>query len=345
MYRISIEMPETIFPRVSFLLKYSERFAEAGIAIGANLSNPDLRLLHDQLALAEWRKQPGQIDTPLFIWEQRDGAGVMKNPQLRNMIKHPDVRLWFKLNTFRDWRMHNESFVYGNWHYKELCKYETLNLGPAKPDEQLVKLDEDSCRKIAMFPLVPSEFFDDLTVRRRLHSDRRIDVNFIGLVDEYPNPDDIYVRAHRRAAVLAVANLRHRRTLVGVNRVVPRDEYRTSLLRSRISLAPWGYGEYSRREYESILNGCVVIKPNTDHVRTFDPDLYQSKYYVACRPDFSDLEELVDKVLANYVDYFDMARKARDDLVEANSEERIFAYFLNLFEKQRMGQPLVQPVA
>lgn len=342
MYRISIEMPEIIFSRVRFLLQYTEGFEKAGFAIGAFLPNPDLRILHDQLALAEWRSRPGEVDTPLFVWEQVDGAGIQKNHLLRNLIAHPKVRLWFKLNTFRNWQMHNESAIYGNWHYKELCKYESLGLGHVEPDEQLVSVDEQSCSKIAMFPLIPTEFFGDLTVRRALFPDRRIDVNFIGLVDEYPNREDIYVRAHRRAAVLAIANLKHRRTLIGVNRVVPREEYRTSLLRSRISLAPWGYGEYSRREYESILSGSVVIKPNTDHVRTFAPDLYQSKYYVACLPDFSDLEGLVDNIIAHYDEFFQMTCKARDDLIDANSPDRVFAYFLNLFEAQRSGEPLAQ---
>jgi len=92
---------------------------------------------------------------------------------------------------------------------------------------------------------------------------------------------------------------------------------------SKIVISPWGNGEWCWRDYEAIYSGAVVIKPNSDFVHAV-PDLYRNnKYYVACNPDFSDLEEKISYVVENYEKFIDMRKNARNLLINHWGYEKI----------------------
>jgi hypothetical protein len=72
---------------------------------------------------------------------------------------------------------------------------------------------------------------------------------------------------------------------------VPRDEYYREMRTSKIYISPFGYGEICWRDFEAILCGCLLVKPDMRHVET-NPDIFISNQtYVPVRWDFSDLEE------------------------------------------------------
>jgi hypothetical protein len=72
---------------------------------------------------------------------------------------------------------------------------------------------------------------------------------------------------------------------------VPKDEYFRELRTSKICISPFGYGEICWRDFEAILCGCLLVKPDMSHVET-NPDIFLShQTYVPLKWDFSDLEE------------------------------------------------------
>jgi len=72
---------------------------------------------------------------------------------------------------------------------------------------------------------------------------------------------------------------------------VTRDEYYQEMMRSKICISPFGYGEICWRDFEAGLCGCLLIKPDMSHVET-NPDIFKPyKTYVPVKWDFSDLEE------------------------------------------------------
>lgn len=80
------------------------------------------------------------------------------------------------------------------------------------------------------------------------------------------------------------------RIIAPVDRV-PVDEYYREMQRSRICISPFGYGEVCWRDFEAILCGCLVVKPDMSHVET-NPDIFRPRQtYVPVRWDFSDLDE------------------------------------------------------
>lgn len=39
---------------------------------------------------------------------------------------------------------------------------------------------------------------------------------------------------------------------------------------AKIIVSPWGYGEICYRDFEALLDDCVLVKPRTDFVQTLD---------------------------------------------------------------------------
>jgi hypothetical protein len=72
---------------------------------------------------------------------------------------------------------------------------------------------------------------------------------------------------------------------------VDREEYYREMMRSNICLSPFGYGEICWRDFEAILCGSLIVKPDMAHVHT-SPNIFQpDSTYVPVRWDYSDLEE------------------------------------------------------
>ena len=80
---------------------------------------------------------------------------------------------------------------------------------------------------------------------------------------------------------------------------VGRSDYLRELSASKLCFSPFGYGEVCWRDYEAVMCGTLLIKPDTSHVRT-DPDIFVAgETYVPIRWDFADLEEKVRYYLSH----------------------------------------------
>ena len=54
-------------------------------------------------------------------------------------------------------------------------------------------------------------------------------------------------------------------------------------------ISPFGWGEICFRDFESIILGKLLIKPNCDHIITW-PNIYQENMYLPLDWDLSDLD-------------------------------------------------------
>jgi hypothetical protein len=89
------------------------------------------------------------------------------------------------------------------------------------------------------------------------------------------------------------------------NERVDQQGYYQEMRSSRISISPFGYGELCWRDFEAVLMGSLLVKPDMSHIRT-EPDIFvANKTYVPVRWDFSDLAETCSRYLED-----DQARNA-----------------------------------
>ena len=78
----------------------------------------------------------------------------------------------------------------------------------------------------------------------------------------------------------------------------------------------------------------VLIKPDMSKVIT-EPDFFKPmETYIPVKPDWSDLNETIEKVLANYKDYQYIIDNARQKVVEMYSYQNVCMYWYNFFANQ-----------
>ena len=91
-----------------------------------------------------------------------------------------------------------------------------------------------------------------------------------------------------------------------------RREYFRELETSKVVLSPFGFGEITLKDFEVFLAGGLLMKPDLSHVETWPALFRDGETMVAHDWDLSDLEEKIDRVLAGYPRFVEVARHAQE---------------------------------
>lgn len=106
-----------------------------------------------------------------------------------------------------------------------------------------------------------------------------------------------WYRAMRAEADAAAAALTGVTVLRGAG--VPIARFLTELCHSKVCFSPFGYGEVCWRDFEAVMSGAVLLKPDMGHVET-DPDIYLPwETHVPLAWDLSDLPETLRRRLGD----------------------------------------------
>lgn len=121
--------------------------------------------------------------------------------------------------------------------------------------------------------------------QRISHDGREIDVTFRGSVPK----DWIYYL--RKDIEPNLRRLKGSHRVASTDKRVSAEEYYQEMLKSKICISPFGYGEICWRDFEAILCGALLVKPDMSYVETY-PDIFEPyQTYVPVQWDFSDLED------------------------------------------------------
>jgi hypothetical protein len=108
---------------------------------------------------------------------------------------------------------------------------------------------------------------------------------------------------------------------------VSQDKYYEEMLRSKICISPFGFGELCWRDFEAILCGCLLVKPDMGHAKT-QPDLFvPGVTYVPVRWDYSDLEEQCSRYLQDDAARQRIVEQARSTLLKSLEADWFVARF------------------
>lgn len=141
------------------------------------------------------------------------------------------------------------------------------------------------------------------------------------IVSRAPANEASWIYPMRAAAAAAMARLPETWKISAPMARVPQAEYMRELLGSKICVSPFGFGEICWRDFEAILCGCLLVKPDMGHLKT-KPDVFEPGVtYVPTKWDFSDLQSacapyLQDEALRRKVAA--EARRRLDDALTAD---------------------------
>ena len=142
-----------------------------------------------------------------------------------------------------------------------------------------------------------------------------------------------YYTAHREKCIAEIKKLSPNiKVVTAENGKVPLQEYYNLMARSKIVIAPFGYGEIAPRDLESAMLGCVLIKPDMGHVETV-PNIYNPETFIPCQWNFGDLTALIGACLNDYElkrEYYvnNMKRTYRTEY----TDEKLVLHIYNLLQ-------------
>ena len=149
-----------------------------------------------------------------------------------------------------------------------------------------------------------------------------------GNMDHELRTDILYTK-HRKSAWDILEDMKETYNIVK-GQSTP-QQFVDVMKRSKVGLSPFGMGELCYRDLELIQWGCLLIKPDMSKVIT-EPDFFKPmETYVPVKADWSDLNQTIDKVLANFKDYQYIIDNSRKKVVEMYSYENGCMYWYKFF--------------
>jgi len=92
---------------------------------------------------------------------------------------------------------------------------------------------------------------------------------------------------------------------------IDRNLYMDEMSNSKVVVSPFGWGEVNYKDYEAILCGSLLLKPDMNHMDTF-PNFFKENNVAFYKWDYSDILDVVDNVLSNYSQNVQKARETQD---------------------------------
>jgi hypothetical protein len=133
----------------------------------------------------------------------------------------------------------------------------------------------------------------------------------------------------RNPAAAAIEALGNQFKVLAPTQHVGQAEYYGEMLRSKMCVCPFGYGELCWRDFEAALCGCLILKPNTGHVETAPALFVANQTYVPVAWDYSDLREKV----AYYLDHPDEMQRIATAGQRAVQEALTQPWFINRYRQ------------
>ena len=147
---------------------------------------------------------------------------------------------------------------------------------------------------------------------------------------EYTNLTSPYYDNHRRELLERLEKTAYKVIRREKGKKIPQQEFYQNMYNSKIVTAPIGYGEMAVRDIEAAAFGSVLLKPDMSHIDSY-PFIYHDKEtYVACKYDWSDVEEKIDYILTNYKELQPhLTENMRRAYQEQYSDESLVTFFYN----------------
>lgn len=113
-----------------------------------------------------------------------------------------------------------------------------------------------------------------------------------------------------------------------------RFKYVAEMKKSLISIVPFGYGEITLKDYESFINGNILLKPNMDHMSTWPNFYIKNKTFIEFPWDFKNIKINIESIKKNSYKFIKIANGGQEIYkkytVGENSNKLFYEQFINL---------------
>lgn len=326
MLKVSLNIEEGYLGRFSYMHSCREQLLARGIDFQQNISAPDISIVQDSIILRDLIARPSLVG-PSLVYERIDSAALNLGNRARNLLCDKNVKGWLKETAFRDKDMYNGPHAGGRFHLLGLLEAAPDRHYPdIKVAEPAIKLDPMILEKVITWPPVhlQTKIAAAHDLKPKAFAKRRKDISFAGTV-EYGS--DI-IAHHRMQACTELLNIPDANRVIGLGRVFRTEDYYALLTDTKIFVSPYGFGEYSFKDYEAAYAGAIVIRPPCSHVETAMVDIYAKDYCVVeTDPWMQNLKQVYEMIMDQSEYYVDRSKKVRKNLIDSHAPDKIADVF------------------
>lgn len=283
-----------------------------------------------------------------IIWvDSSDSTGITHFELL------PYVDLYLKKHLLKDRSLYQKEFyggrIFSDYYHKEFGVTDTALFSQFYPLDLNFSDKVDLCWNMGIGDVYHA--FSKWTKLRLLFPDM-VSVNYnIDYVDTAKDRTfDVFLRASSNWPRETVAF--HRKELVRrLDAILARDssisgsikgqinlkEYRQRMQNSKITFGPFGWGELNIREYEALIFGCLLFRPDLSHMETW-PDIFiDGETCIFYRWDFEDLEPKLKSLLNDDKKRVEIAQNGQEafrNSISKEGMERFSDWFIQKIEKE-----------
>ena len=290
-----------------------ESLAAIGIGFEVDVDGGpcDILLRNTESVIQPRKACPQHFDTPVILFDSYD-ITHLPIPIAKEVAK-PEVKAYLRSSTFRDAAVYFRQAQGGSYYNHVLSS----NMNGLSPDVSHRSSDEyldEVIKKIVVCnPVLPAmtskhlEFIDG----QPPVLDRPLDVLF----NDWEGVDTQIKLLKRQAYGLNSTMMRElfpeeipSTPDYGIHYIL----YLASLSNTKILVSPWGPGGFSKIDFEALLCGVIVVKPECSNIRTL-VDIYDPLhgYVQYCAPCCSDLRDVLIYILNNLDEYVGLAYDAQ----------------------------------
>jgi hypothetical protein len=264
----------------------------------------------------------------------------------------PHVDLYLKKHLFKNKSLYTQEFyggrIFSDFYHR---KYGIID---SKPFKQFYPLDTKFMNKVDLsWNMGMGDIYNAFSNKNGLSRrfPKLITTNYkVPFTD--PKTDrqyDIFMRMNTNLARETVTF--HRKELVSrldrmleidkslhgsVEGKLPLRKYRQMMKESKIGFGPFGWGELNVREYEALIFGCLLLRPDISHMDTWPNIFISGETCDTYRWDFSDLEEKIRTYLDDEKRRLEIAQNGQDayrDSISQKGMNRFCDWFIQEIEK------------
>tara|TARA_X000000950_G_scaffold233699_1_gene283320 strand:+ start:4142 stop:5209 length:1068 start_codon:yes stop_codon:yes gene_type:complete len=93
---------------------------------------------------------------------------------------------------------------------------------------------------------------------------------------------------------------------------VNRFEYYNEMKKSLVSIVPFGYGEITLKDFETFINGSILLKPEMSHMLTWPNFYIENKTYIKFSWRINDLKKQINYIINNPKRFIEVAKEGQN---------------------------------
>ena len=262
-----------------------------------------------------------------FLFDGSDSSSLMGAYEV---FEQSNAIYLFKNQIFNNREDYKTPYAFNKWFFGNGSDLD-LSYDISEDRWNRIKLSNINCGRTIFGNGIPA----NPNIMQPIETNKSIDLCAI-FQGEHPFCEDHKVRndipytAHRKGLWNKLTNFKDKYSML-----TQKMEFKTyieKLKQSKICLSPFGQGELCFRDFEAMLFGTILLKPDQSRIKTTPNMFIEGETYVGCNHDWSNLEEKIDFVLNNFNELNEkFTTNIRRKFIEEYTIENFCMHYYNIF--------------